>query len=338
MIKTTNFLIFFLFIIGLIDPAFGKSNNLTVGGYLNSAIGVYYDSLSNNLSSDYPIYGSIYLNYKKSIMEVHGELNYRKWNYNESIGIGDLYIKGGDASSCMMIGNFLENWGIGKSVNSLMAFSRHDDSYPENIFYDKKFLTSPALKMAFSKDSLTQELILSSGDFTGDVNQNLFGFKSTVINDNSSISAGVIRRIGFPPPNYFIQLKTSEEGIDEWVEVGWVYSKESKDEWSALLGVEKTLGSSEVAIELIFEKAHSLFFTTSNLYMKNNVLFNLSFYLSFNDWSSAWNGGFKFLINRYFTMEIGGFLFLGKTGKYFSPKAGSMDNNDNLYLKLCFKA
>ena len=333
MFKLINYLLFIVILeILFINTAFSKDEILSVGGYLNSSFDFNYVQIGKDWKMDYPIHGSIYLNYKKSIMEARCGLL-----YNGSIRIGDLYIKGGNNKSYMKLGNFLEDWDISKSADVLMSFSKRDESYSNNIFYIKQLLSTPTFKIAFFNNNLSQELVLSQGEDATSINNHIVGFKSTVDNGNNSISLGVIRRIGVPPPDIFLQLKGSSEAINEWLEISWIYNKNETDEWSALFGVEKHLDNSSGRLELLLSKNQDLFYINNSMLIKDNVLFNLSFYLSLNDWSSAWNTAFRFLVNQNFDMELGGTLFLGKNGKYFSPREEMKDNNDSLYLRLGFK-
>ena len=324
-------LLFLIMILGVLNLSFGSNGNLSMGGYLNTALNFSYNKINTNWSINYPIYGSVHLNYEKGIMEVRCGLK-----YTGIVGIDELYIKGGDKKSYLKIGDFVEDWSIAKSINTLMSFSNRDTSFPNNVFFNKNYLPSPKFELLFSKNNFSYGLIISQKDKLNDINHQIVGLESSVENENSSITLGVIREIGFPPPNYFIQLRKSNESINGWMELGWTYNKKESDRWSALLGIEKNLDRNNASLELLFTQAQSIFYMNSDVSVKNDVILNLSLYLSFNDWSTGWNNSFIFLVNQNFKMRLGCMFFLGKSGKYFSPLNSLKENNDNLFLMLEF--
>jgi hypothetical protein len=324
--------LFAVFSIPAFKPALGFQlrDDLQLTGELETSVGLYYLRPKKHLAVDFPLYFQTGLFYDGGQLESAVSVSFR-----QELDIGETYIKGGSDYSYLKIGYFSEEWGKGYSVSTLRVLNRRDDRYPSNIFYRKKYRPEPAMIFTFGEQDLYQQIVLSnSTDNITSIKNTGIGFRGISVRDNSEFSIGYFSRIGYFPALIFTTVEDTSPGQRVWLDFGFDYYKNKPPVWYSSLGFSRELPEAVLTAEYVIDGHNTYFFAEEEMSVNEAALFDIKIFLHVPDLSSAFNAAFVIEAQKDFLFEPGAYFFIGKRGKYFSPREG--DNDDELYLKLSY--
>jgi len=343
--KKKFFLLFFitLFISGIFfnclaqqkdDVTSGNKNPLGVKeyvpgikGHIESSPGVFYRAGDETWYFDLPVYTDITFLYTGA----RGEASF-SINYIQELSAGEIYVEGRDENMSIKMGHFIEDWGKGVSISTISVFNPVDDRYPENIFFQRVQKPTPMLAFTVSRGELFQQVVFcNTGASKELLNDTLFGLRGSVLSENKSITFGFVRKLGLPPPLFFLTAQAFASGQKAWLELGWEYRKEFRDIWTFVIGAEKKLFASTIRAEWIVDAQNAFLFLEEIVDFRSSMNLNFKAFLHTTDFSSAYHGILIYQIDRGITLGPYFYLFLGKENKYFSPLRG--ENNSRVGLK-----
>jgi hypothetical protein len=117
-----------------------------------------------------------------------------------------------------------------------------------------------------------------------------------------------------------------------WAELSFIYLRESPDRWNAILGMRRFLKSASVMAEFSIIHSSPILFLEEKVLMREAIEFTLGIYTYLETLSSAINPSFSLAIDEKTSGEIGGYIFFGKEGSFFSRFEG--ENYNSIYIKL----
>jgi len=255
--------------------------------------------------------------------------------YTDGLNLGETYIMGGSGYSYMKIGYFVEEWGEGYAIRPTGILSKREDFFPDNVFYSRIYKPNPIFNITMGNDKIYEQVVISNLDEEiNSINDSLIGLRTVWVQSEYYFSLGLIRKIGYPPPCYFLTMEKSDNKQKTWIELNWEYHSAGKDIWSFVVGVNKSLASSKISFEYIIDKSNSFLFSEETLNLTPVINATIRGFLHIASFSFAFNTFFNTKLNKYVLFEPGVFLFLGKKDEYFSNlKEG---NNNSIYLKLIY--
>ena len=327
MLRKILVLVFFISVSGPVS-ALQMRDNLELSGELSTSMGVSYIKPEKDFLIDFPLDFQIGLFYDSAQIESVVSVSFRG-----EPGIGETYLKGGGDYSYLKIGYFIEEWGKGYSVNPLGVMNSRDERYPSNIFFRKNYRPDPALLFSFGKPDMYQQIILSNRaeDITS-INDTDIGLRGISTGENFNFHIGFVRKIGYPPTLFFMSVEDLEEKQRVWFDLGVEHYPDRSPKWYSVLGFNRGFPQADVHAEYIIDGFNTYFFIEEVMSVNEVSLFALKTFLHVPDFSSAFNASFIIEAGNNFIFEPGGYLFIGKKGKYFSPLRS--DNHSELYLKL----
>jgi len=295
---------------------------------LNTEFGLQYKSNEKSYNLQMPLWGKMGLMYKGKGVESLISLR-----YTDEPVIGETYIIGGDGYSYIKVGNFVEEWGVGYSIRPAAILNVKDNFFPDSIFYRRFYKPNPIFKMTMGNEKLYSDLIVSNIKETiSSVNDSLFGLRTVWKQSEYDFSMGFMRDIGYPPPLYFLTMQRNSLNYRVWLELDWEYHLEDKDVWSAVLGVNKSINSSKTFLEYVIDRSNSFLWLLEIITVNPVIESSIKCFLHVPSFSFALNIFFNYKIDRYILFEPGAYLFLGKSGDYFS---NAREGNDNaIYIRL----
>ncbi|MGQ9616432.1 MAG: hypothetical protein ACUVWJ_08540 [Spirochaetota bacterium] len=276
---------------------------------------------------DFPLYAELSLQYKSNRV-----LSMFSFDYYNSPSLGDTYIMGGEGNSILKLGYFRENWGEGYSTSSVDILNKWDSRYPQTIFFQRMRSPNPLFLMSKGDEKVWGEIVLSqTGDFES-INDALAGFRAVYSGNGFGLGTGMIRAMGYPPPLFFLTLRRETEVYRVWAEVSFLYLSESPDRWNAILGMRRLLKAASVLAEFSILHSSPILFLEEKVKIRKSVEFSLGIYTYLETFSSAISTSFSVTVDEKTSGEIGGYIFFGKEGSFFSRFEG--ENYNTIYMKL----
>jgi len=302
-------------------------------GDIESSIDLRYRVSEDSYEIEYPLYANVGLLYETETLE-----SLISVDYVGEPALGETYLLGGSEYSHIKIGYYDELWGTGYGLSPLDEKNPRDERYPQNVFFRTRYAHVPHFRMTFGSEVRYTQFTLSHVDREEEVStvdDTELRVRAAWQSEGSTAGLGFIRRLGVPPPLFFITVKSEKESSGAWTELGWEYRKDSADLWSFVLGTRRRFRSAEVYIEYVLDRSKpSLIFFEELVQAHPIAKFNLRTFVHIPDFSSAFNGSLRLTVNPYLEFSPGFYAFFGKEGKYFSPLQS--DNNNVLYLKLVY--
>jgi len=299
-----------------------------IHGGLETTMELKYRANEKLYKLDFPLYGSLQLLYENERINTAVSLDY----IGES-GIGETYLLGGTEYSYMKIGYYASDWGYGYSISPLGSLNIIDDRYPSNIFYRKNYLPHPCFTMTVGSQRFHQQTVFTNREKNIEsVKDTDLGLRAIWNENGSTVSLGLIRKLGYPPPLFFLTVENLGDLGNLWIELCWEYYKTSRDIWSFVFGVKRELSSAVLCAEYVMDGAQNFIFLEEIFLFNPSAQFDLKGFFHIPDMSSAFNGSIPMSVERNLVFEPGFYLFLGKKDKYFSPL--KEDNNNSIYFKL----
>jgi hypothetical protein len=303
-----------------------------IRGGIESSAALRYRAPEDSYEIDYPLYATVGFFYKTETLE-----SFISIDYIDELALGETYLLGGTEYSHIKIGYYNELWGTGYALSPLDAVNPRDERYPQNVFYRTRYAPVPNFRMTFGNEVRYTQIVLShtSPGEVQTVEDTELRVRAAWQGEGSIAGLGFVRRLGAPPPLFFITAKSDNESSTVWMELDWEYRAEAKDLWSFVLGTRRRFQSSEVYAEYVLDRSKtSLFFFEELLQVHPIAQFNLRTFVHIPDFSSAFNGCIRLTVNPYLEFSPGFYFFFGKAGKHFSPL--QEDNNNVVYLKLTY--
>jgi len=301
-------------------------------GNIESSVALRYSATEDSYETDYPLYATVGFVYETETLE-----SFISIDYIGELALGETYLLGGTEYSHIKIGYYDELWGTGYALSPLDEVNPRDERYPQNVFYRTRYAPVPTFRMTLGKEVRYTQIALSH-TYTGEIQaieDTELRVRAAWQREGSTAGLGFVRRLGAPPPLFFINAKSENRKNTVWMELVWENRTEAADLWSFVLGIKKRFQSSEVYAEYVLDRSKpSLFFFEELLQIHPIAQFNLRTFVHIPDFSSAFNGCIRLTVNPYLEFSPGVYVFFGKEGKYFSPLQG--DNNNTLYLKLAY--
>jgi hypothetical protein len=310
--------------------ALQMKGNLELKGVLETSMGIYYIWPKEKVAVDFPLYFMTGLFYDSEQIESVLSISFR-----QELDIGETYLKGGSDYSYLKIGYFLEEWGNGYSVNPLRILNRRDDRYPSNIFFRKSYRPDPAMLFTFGEQDLYQQIVLSNReDNITSIKDTELGIRGISVGDNYVFSIGYFSKIGYFPALFFFTLEEISQQQKLWLDFGFDYYKNKPPVWYSVLGVYREFPEAVFIGEYVIDGYNTYFYIEEEMPINEVSSFDLKFFLHIPDFSSAFNAAIIIEAGQDFIFEPGLYLFIGKRGKYFSPR--ERDNHNEFYLKLSY--
>jgi hypothetical protein len=281
---------------------------------------------------DYPIYGNIGVLYEGAGVEAAVSVD-----LIEEVSIGETYILGGTGYSYLQIGYYTETWRAGYSWSVIDILNRHDERYPNNVFYRNIMRPNPLITVSFGRDNYAQQVVVSQREQQfQSVDDALIGLHSLVRGTGFVSGLGFIRYAGHRPPLLFLTGKTEGKRTSGWVEVGWWIKKGAPDTVNGVLGGRQNFSSAFIIAELIVEESDLILFLEEETGVGSRISVDLRSYIYLNEFSAAIDTFFSTAVDEHVQMDLGGMYFFGKKGSYFSRYDPEMDNDNKIYFRLLY--
>jgi hypothetical protein len=291
----------------------------------------FYNAPTDAYNVDIPLYTTVSLSYESSRVASLFSIDYAT-----ELTLGETYVRGGTEYSSMQIGYSVVDWGVGYSLSPLGEVNPFDSRYPDNIFYRTHYAPYPGFITTFGNSGFYNQLFIGKIDESRQsLDSTDFGIRGVVKSGESTISGGFIRKLGIPPPLFFLTAVNNLEREDVWLELTWEYNRESRDVWTFLIGMKQRLPRSTVYAELIADRSDNFLFLQEILQLNSDRQLSVRTFFHLPEWSSAVNGYAALALNKTFTLKPGFYLFIGREESYFSPLR--VQNDNSLYLMFDFE-
>jgi hypothetical protein len=303
-----------------------------ITGNIESSAALRYSATEDSYKTEYPLYARVGFVYETETLE-----SFISIDYVGELSLGETYLLGGTEYSHIKIGYYDELWGTGYALSPLNEINPRDERYPGNVFYRTRYVPVPTFRMTMGKEMRYTQIAFShtSPAEVQNVEDTEVRVRAAWQREGSAAGLGIVRRLGAPPPLFFITAKSDSEKNPVWMELVWEYRTEARDLWSFVLGTRRRFQSSEICVEYVLDRSRPSFFFFEELLQVHPVAqFDLRAFMHVPDFSSAFNVSIKLTVNPYLEFSPGVYGFFGKEGKYFSPLQGENDNT--VYLKLAY--
>jgi len=308
-----------------------KMGAVEIYGELEASLAFEYRAQEKSSVFDVPIHGNPGIVYETANVKSVVSLD-----FDSDLKLGETYIRGGSSYSYFQAGYYTENWGQGYSVSVVDQLNERDTAYPMNLFYQKYKSPNPLFTVLFGdKGPITQIALSNKADSIDSIDDTVLGMRALTVGSGFTVGLGMIRCIGYPPPLFFLTAEKESENNRAWMELGWRYRKSSPDRVNFVIGSRQDFSSASLIAEFIVESSHPLLYLEERSTLSDQIDFELRGFVYLPTLSNALNGFFIIAFDKNAELEIGGFLFFGKEGSYFSRYESG--NNNSLYLKLHFE-
>ncbi|MFW6138732.1 MAG: hypothetical protein ACOC7U_06140 [Spirochaetota bacterium] len=325
-----------------------REYTIRLSGSLETNIGLQYQAHQRDYFFYFPLHSTIGMSLQTQVLKSYVSVRYdseisdqvqteQGTSENSGLAPGEMYIRGGSEYSYMKAGLYTEDWGAGHSLRPVSRLNIPHSGYPSNIFYARCRRAAPMYTITMGTADIYQQVVFSGKhQVLQSINNTTAGLRTVWSQWGMDFTAGMIRKIGCPPPLFFITSMALREGAGAWVEAGWEYNKGSRDRWSLVIGGRRQLDYGQVYVEYIYSGFHSFLYMEEILEVDPSVEFSLKSFLHIGSWSFAGNGFFSISVAPGFQFEPGFFLFLGGPGDYFSGLREDHHNEVYVRFKLDF--
>jgi len=256
------------------------------------------------------------------------------FEYIDEPALGETFVQGGFGAAAMKIGYFREDWSAGYAFSVVNELNIRDDRYPDTVFTQTERRPAPLFVFSIAQNGGVHQLALSNREDVRSIDDTTIGLR-TVISTGIDLGFGMIRRIGSPPPLFFLTASREEDAYEVWTELGWRFVRNGDDNLNAVVGMLRHLAASDAAIEIIVSESRPLLFLEEKVFMGEGAWLDLGLFFHLFTFSTALDGSIGVSLNPRTEAELGTRLFFGKEGSFFSRSIG--DNNNAVYLRLLFQ-
>lgn len=280
----------------------------------------------------YPLYGNIGIIYEGEGVEAAASVD-----LIDEVSIGETYVRGGADYSYLQLGYYTETWRAGYSWSVVDVLNRHDDRYPENVFYRNIMRPNPVMTLSIGGDNYAQQIVVSQKEEQLDsVDDALIGLHSLISRKGFMSGLGFIRHAGYPPPLLFLTGKTEGRRTSGWMEVGWWIYKDGPDRVKGVIGGRQNFSSAFIIAEIIVQDSDLILFLEEEMRVGSRVSLDIKSYVYLNSFSVAIDSYVSTAVDAHVRMDLGGMYFFGQEGSYFSRYDPEQDNDNKIYLRLFF--
>lgn len=314
----------------------GSPEGLGLEARVEAALSYRHSSPEGEGFFDYPLHGNLGARYQSpsvtGLLSLDLDLDQNPGG-GEPV-LGPTYLRGGDGESYLQAGFFTADWGTARSLSVVQRLNLRDTDYPPHIFHAGIRQPNPMFVMSFGGDTVTQVALSRTGESAA-AEDALVGVRAVRRGEGLTVSAGMVRPAGYPPPLFFLTAETGEDRGEGWVELGWWHHPDTDDRLNLVLGGRRSFSSGSITGEFVLLDNHPLLYLAEELDLGGRGVFSLAGFVYLPTFSTALDAAFRVRVDQATRFDLGTVLFFGGEGSYFSRwKEG---NSNQVYLRLAWE-